>query len=416
MASVRTRPSRRSSRPFVPSRDEIEAGLRGAFELLYKLTPAGAARWEKVVRVDWSRYLSSWSGNRYCSVEAQSREYLEYWIEVERAKGQVAGRVAWTKLRPWRPVYWKELPSGYRARYRLAKEDAGTAADCWVFPLPPWGLGYTPKFHHGPTDLAPRKERRAAERTGETARAGGDDPYEYFRRRRNDRERFAAGCEYAAQADRGELQQLLRFRHAEVRFAAVRELALRKERAAVPQLIGLVLREQYLPALWALGEIGDESALPVLEMLMQYEVDFTGPMCGTLIRAIAQFGDAPQPLPDPTQAPSGRRAEERFARVSYVAGARHKSPVPDDPVAALVNTLTHPDCSRRRAAVDLLVELGARDHRAAIGRLAQDPQWEVRASVAHALQQWNASPKLLGLLAKDPNPAVRWLARNRALL
>ena len=38
------------SKVFVPTLDEIDAGLRGSFELVYELTPREGARWEKVVR------------------------------------------------------------------------------------------------------------------------------------------------------------------------------------------------------------------------------------------------------------------------------------------------------------------------------------------------------------------------------
>jgi HEAT repeat protein len=62
--------------------------------------------------------------------------------------------------------------------------------------------------------------------------------------------------------------------------------------------------------------------------------------------------------------------------------------------------------------VDLLVEFEARDCLPNIARLAKDAEWEVRASVAHALRRLGGSRRLLGVLAKDRNPAVRWLAKH----
>jgi HEAT repeat protein len=61
------------------------------------------------------------------------------------------------------------------------------------------------------------------------------------------------------------------------------------------------------------------------------------------------------------------------------------------------------------------VEFDARNCLPEIERLAKDPEWEVRASVAYALRQWDAGPRLLARLAKDPNLAVRWLERNRII-
>src|SRR5436305_1769777 len=66
------------------------------------------------------------------------------------------------------------------------------------------------------------------------------------------------------------LLELLRLSHGEARFAAVRELARRRHNGAVSELLALVLREQYLPALWALGEIADPRALPVLDNLLEH--------------------------------------------------------------------------------------------------------------------------------------------------
>jgi len=93
LASISTSPRRggapwRRGKPFVPTRDEIDAGIRGAFELTYELTPQGGARWEAAVQADWSLCLATEYGDRIRSSEAQSRECLEYGIEVDRAFGR----------------------------------------------------------------------------------------------------------------------------------------------------------------------------------------------------------------------------------------------------------------------------------------------------------------------------------------
>ncbi len=89
-------------------------------------------------------------------------------------------------------------------------------------------------------------------------------------------------------------------RHGEARFAAVRELARRRHSGAVSELLALVLREQYLPALWALGEIADQRALPVLDNLLEHggtgNIAQDSPWHGTLVRALARYGDAVLPI------------------------------------------------------------------------------------------------------------------------
>jgi HEAT repeat protein len=107
--------------------------------------------------------------------------------------------------------------------------------------------------------------------------------------------------------------------------------------------------------------------------------------------------------------------DRRLHRVAWVADSILDGSVPSDPIKVLVTTLSHPEPIRRRAAVDLLVEFGARDRLGEIERLATDSEWQVRASVAFALRQFNGSPELLDVLSQDQNLAVRWLAKNDIL-
>jgi hypothetical protein len=474
MASIRQRSSRRRSKAFLPTLDEIDAGLRGSFELVYELTPSGGARWEKVVRPDWSLYLSSSEGQRFSWTQAQSRGYLEYWIEVERSLGRIGELSHWKELRPWRPVYWKQLPVGYEAKCTLTKEESRTPQGPWTFPLPPWGLGFTPEFHRGPSGLAPRKERRTVrDLVGEPTSVFLDTLPKRLRSVKDARTCFAEACDCAPGMTPKALLELFRLRHGEARFAAVREFARRRHSGAVSELLALVLREQYLPALWALGEIADQRALPVLDNLLEHggtgNIAQDSPWHGILVRALARYGDAVLSILEKSLAaktypatslairalgligsaashrmleqerakacaaggpcweidnalgrPSNRRtpeklAKERLLRATHVVKGKYEAVPLADPIQMLVETLNHPDCARRRAAVDLLVEFGSRDRSADIGRLAKDPEWEVRASVAYALRQFDVSPEVLATLAKDRNPAVRWLAKKRLI-
>lgn len=467
-------PGRSNSSTFIPTLDEIEAGLRGAFKMDYRLTPEGGARWESVVEADWSLYVS-WSGSeRYGWRETQSREYLEYILEVERAEGSIRGEIRWKELCPWRPLYWKTLPSGYQARYRTAKDDRRETPLYTGIEAPPWGMKLTPRFHRGPKGLAPRKLRHPQPHI-----PGSEDSDLLVWKTRlsrlvNKRRMFAAACDCARSADMGALLKMLSYPFGEGRFASVRQLAKRREATAVLPLTALVLREQYLPALWALGEIADKRSLPVMEILLDYgEANSEIPLLSTwgniLVRAIARFGDLALPMlkkalasesvaaargavhalgliqtkrsrailekereleiavkkrwilwhiEEALRSGTASRPEKNFAdgrrlhRIARVAESTLDGSVPSDPIKALVTTLSHSESIRRRAAVDLLVEFEARDQLGEIEKLVKDNEWQVRASVAVALRQLKGSRKLLGVLADDQNLVVRWLAIN----
>ena len=255
----------RRSRPFAPTCDEIEAGLRGGLHLVYELTPQGGARLEAAVRADWSLYLSSKEHGSFRWSEAQSRACLEYGIEVARAYGVIGGSVRWKKLRPWRPVYWKEFAVGYRARCRVAKGVFPSSSLGGVmgeyYGMPRWGLEYSQRFSYEPADLVPRRERPPAPGdAGEMASWSIEKLKHELESEREDRRRFAAVCAYAPRADIEALLSLFLCGYTESAFASIRELARRREPDAVRPLTKLLLRERCLPALWALGEIGDENA------------------------------------------------------------------------------------------------------------------------------------------------------------
>jgi hypothetical protein len=83
----------------------------------------------------------------------------------------------------------------------------------------------------------------------------------------------------------------------------------------------------------------------------------------------------------------------------------------DDPVSALTLLLRHSACAKRRAAVDLLAELGARTAAHDIAQLSSDDRWEVRASVARVLARWGEPKEALERLRLDPDIIVRGCAR-----
>jgi HEAT repeat protein len=83
----------------------------------------------------------------------------------------------------------------------------------------------------------------------------------------------------------------------------------------------------------------------------------------------------------------------------------------NDPVSALTLLLRHAACAKRRAAVDLLAELGARTAAHDIAQLASDDRWEVRASVARVLLRWGEPGEAIERMRLDPDIIVRGCAR-----
>jgi hypothetical protein len=131
--------SREGGEPMPPPGDEeLEAlleppharGFRPSFlegDRLYGLTQAGGERWEAAVAADWSRFTTIGMGIEpdRCEVAAASEARL---VEAMGFTSAVWDGHIWDprdvrfeRLEPWRPVYWKELPLGWRATYPLIR-------------------------------------------------------------------------------------------------------------------------------------------------------------------------------------------------------------------------------------------------------------------------------------------------------
>jgi hypothetical protein len=104
------------------------------------------------------------------------------------------------------------------------------------------------------------------------------------------------------------------------------------------------------------------------------------------------------------------RQAQRSKLIAQILTGDWKTPFSGDPIPALIAVLDEPRWCRRRIAIDMLAELDNPIAAPPIAQLASDPEWEVRASVACALRQWNVEAEVLQKLAEDTNPAVRWLA------
>lgn len=111
---------------FVPSRAEIDAGLRNELAIYYELTPKGGDLWERVAAPDWDRFLSVRGGSRKEGVWAasQNREILERYLAYLPHKWRefpVWGSEMWETVVPWQATYWKTLPLGHAVRFQIRR-------------------------------------------------------------------------------------------------------------------------------------------------------------------------------------------------------------------------------------------------------------------------------------------------------
>lgn len=123
----------------VPTREQISAALvppvrqpNGGVAwgtgpdapLSYGLSPAGAARWERLAKPDWARYFAMEGFEEHeqeCrEVVAGSRNHLDELLQHSRGlwgREIDAGSLELDVVTPWEATYWKTLPAGYRARF-----------------------------------------------------------------------------------------------------------------------------------------------------------------------------------------------------------------------------------------------------------------------------------------------------------
>ncbi len=122
---------RKNSKPFIPTPEEIDAGLCDALDITFGLTLQGGARWEKMARFDWNYHLGGWFEDGF---EGPSREMMEAYLTWTRSA--VPGSEMWKVVRPWKATYWKSFPKGVRVQYRNAPEKSADqykeTRDLWV--------------------------------------------------------------------------------------------------------------------------------------------------------------------------------------------------------------------------------------------------------------------------------------------
>jgi hypothetical protein len=117
---------------FAPMPDEIAAVFEGALDADYGLTAKGGQLWEEVSSPDWNRFVDGVFGESNEAGEFEGTnhervgefvcadlENLLRFIESLPFKGIAPHppSLKWDELRPWQALYWKQLPSGHRARF-----------------------------------------------------------------------------------------------------------------------------------------------------------------------------------------------------------------------------------------------------------------------------------------------------------
>jgi len=157
------------------------------------------------------------------------------------------------------------------------------------------------------------------------------------------------------------------------------------------------------PVMGLMARMGDEARAKLFEYAGS-EQEGWGTAAWALARTPGAFCEEARRMLDTTRKP----ADVLRRRVAFLL--TREATYEGDVVQALLPLLSDSDCAKRRAAVDLLVELGAKEAAGEVAKLARDERWAVRASVARALHKWGACGEVLEELRRDPDIIVRGCA------
>ena len=117
---------------FVPSTQDIESALDGGLDADYGLTALGGAVWEEAAKPDWNRFVDgvfgasdadgefdSMTRERIGEFRCADKSTLEKYMESIHFRGIVPHEpsLKWSEIRPWKALYWKELPLAHRVRF-----------------------------------------------------------------------------------------------------------------------------------------------------------------------------------------------------------------------------------------------------------------------------------------------------------
>jgi hypothetical protein len=117
---------------FVPTPQQVEAGLRGESPLACWLTTRGGRRWEAYACPDWQHYLrcavpAGQQGEIIGSDRTVVQQHLAL-LQEHSTGAVVAGSEQWDTLMPWEATYWKVLSVGHRVRFRITRRGQQFAA------------------------------------------------------------------------------------------------------------------------------------------------------------------------------------------------------------------------------------------------------------------------------------------------
>ena len=300
-------PCRRRRKNFQPNWDEIEAGIVGALDVEYRLTPQGGEHWAQHLAVDWSLWDSEvWWASLTGSITTASRELTEFLLEKEIRQGQLRGTPVRKELRPWKTTYWHEEPIGYQVLFRhissegqsrneaqIRNEEQIRNKDKGSLCQFDWH-GFLPKVT-AKSSSEPRRER-CVDPGVRIYQSLKDKLLKNRCYNRSILTRLAATIELARRpGSTKELIVLLSSSMPEIRFAAARELGRANTIEAVPGLISALLRFNDEAAAEALGCIGDSRALGPLFTLFEGWLGLNEYCRSNFLqaveRSIVQFGD-----------------------------------------------------------------------------------------------------------------------------
>lgn len=119
---------------FVFTKGQLESALSEKLQKdqhYYCLTKKGGQYWEAFASPDWNYYIDSgfqpiendeyWLGELICSKKDHLENYFNslcyYQYDVDK------NSIQRDTLEPWEATYWKELPMGYRIRFRCLQKE-----------------------------------------------------------------------------------------------------------------------------------------------------------------------------------------------------------------------------------------------------------------------------------------------------
>jgi hypothetical protein len=111
---------------FLPTYQEIDAALQSQNTTQYELTSKGGTQWEALSNPSWTRFVggSCFPSEHlaileasFCPTSEEEIQLFHYFYDCE----VVPESIECERLSPWKALYWKTLPYGYKLSTQLIK-------------------------------------------------------------------------------------------------------------------------------------------------------------------------------------------------------------------------------------------------------------------------------------------------------